>query len=1294
MNRGLTWKRWWVRAAVALTISAPVAQTQSLHPGPLRQGATDGKGSAARVSGEILTTTFNGQELSYEVIDGFAVHDGDMVLGEAKAIASVRPLGKSGRALGQFGIRRRNANNGGARLWPDGVVPYVIDSSIPSTQSEQIRRAVAEWSDRTVIRLTERTSQADYVRIVAGSGCIAQVGRAGGAQTIGLAPTCSYSAIVHEIGHAVGLGHEHQRRDRNDFIMLAVDLRTVTHNQSYTTTLGVIQGPYDYRSVMHYDPFIATDTGGIIRVFETIPPGMPIAGQRHKEEGAALSAGDIDAVSRLYGATPQATTIQTNPAGLEIVVDGVRVTTPVTFNWLSGSTHVLEAPLWQTHETNQQALGNESARPLEHRYVFGRWTRNRDRIHTFTADPDTTWIEASFIEQVRSSSSGNFDTEVLDGGSPSGYLDQFIDFNATPRALAFVSSPATDPAFQVIQLTNLGSGSETYSIASDQPWLSASPSETRLAVGESVEIEVRALRTGMAPEIHSGDLTITPASQQGTDLPSIPISFVVLPEPVSVPLGSSGESAEIVVSATEGLLSAGGRRLADGNRVNAANGDIYDLTTDANGVVVATFVPRTQSLTLSQGVDVLLTQDRAGDEGWRIGAERVTNGYRYVHGENEFVLELLKGRWRLARYLIRTVAGNSELADGIPAVDASLDSPYGVAVDADGNVYVSETEDHRVRKIDPLGIITTFAGSRSPGYSGDGRAAVQAELLGPSGMALDEAGNTYFAEYYSNVVRKVESSGKITTVAGTGRWRLGYNGDGGLATQAELYRPQGVAVDTASNVYIADSYNHRVRKVDASGTITTLAGTGTQGYSGDGGPATQAQLYRPQGVAVDGASNVYIADSYNNRVRKVDASGTITTLVGTGAWGSSGDGGPATEAQLRVPYGLALDAFGSVYVADVYSHRVRKVDASGTITTLAGTGTPGYSGDGGLATEAQFHGPQGVAVDAAANIYVIDNGNGRLRKIDSQGIVATLAGSGDSRYPRTGGPVQADSVSLTSPRGAALDSAGNFFFTDTGSLWKLTPEATILAVSPLGGRFSSGVASDAVGNVYVADTSNSRVQKVDTSGTITTLAVTGTPGFSGDGGPATDAQLRYPYGLAADAVGNVYVSDSYNNRVRKVDLSGTITTLAGTGQAGYSGDGGPATEAQVDFPSALAVDIAGNVYVAEGSRVRKVIASGTIATLADFNDLGGAPESIAVDESGNVYVGISDYGRGDRIGRIHADDGGVDIIAGSGEPGFRGEGVPSGDARLWVAGIAVDRSGKVWFTDDGNRRVRVLERLP
>jgi sugar lactone lactonase YvrE len=330
-------------------------------------------------------------------------------------------------------------------------------------------------------------------------------------------------------------------------------------------------------------------------------------------------------------------------------------------------------------------------------------------------------------------------------------------------------------------------------------------------------------------------------------------------------------------------------------------------------------------------------------------------------------------------------------------------------------------------------------------------------------------------------------SGTISTVAG------GSVGDGGPAVNAPVNTPSAAAVDSAGNLYIANTYNNRVRKVSTSGTITTVAGNGTPGFSGDGGPATNASLASPTGVAVDAAGNLYIADAGNDRVRKVSASGTITTVAGTGTPGFSGDGGPATGAGLVYPSGVAVDAAGNLYIADTYNNRVRKVSASGTITTVAGNGTPGFSGDGGPATNASLASPSGVAVDAAGNLYIADPDNSRVRKVSTSGTITTVAGNGTPGFSGDGGP--ATNASLFNP---------------------------------------SGVAVDAAGNLYIADTTNSRVRKVSTSGTITTVAGNGTPGFSGDGGPATNASLVYPSGVAVDAAGNLYIADSQNNRVRKV----------------------------------------------------------------------------------------------------------------------------------------------------------------
>ncbi len=277
---------------------------------------------------------------------------------------------------------------------------------------------------------------------------------------------------------------------------------------------------------------------------------------------------------------------------------------------------------------------------------------------------------------------------------------------------------------------------------------------------------------------------------------------------------------------------------------------------------------------------------------------------------------------------ITTVAGDGRrgyFGDGVPAAQAQLDTPWGVAVDGSGNLYIADRDNHRIRKVDAAGVITTVAGNGAEGYGGDGGPAAQARLYLPQGVAADGSGNLYIADRHNHRIRKVDAAGVITTVAGNGA--EGYGGDGGPAAQARLYLPHGVAVDGSGNLYIADSFNHRIRKVDAAGVITTVAGDGTRGYGGDGGLAAQARLDFPYGVAVDGSGNLYIADGDNNRIRKVDAAGVITTVAGDGTYGYGGDGGPAAQAQLSVPYGVAVDGVGNLYIADTFSHRIRKVES-------------------------------------------------------------------------------------------------------------------------------------------------------------------------------------------------------------------------------------------------------------------------------------------------------------------------------------------------------------------------------
>jgi len=322
--------------------------------------------------------------------------------------------------------------------------------------------------------------------------------------------------------------------------------------------------------------------------------------------------------------------------------------------------------------------------------------------------------------------------------------------------------------------------------------------------------------------------------------------------------------------------------------------------------------------------------------------------------------------------MITTIAGSAtatSLGDGGPATEARLSHPEQLAVDAKGNVYIADTRNARVRKVGPDGTIATIAGSGRLGPLGDGGPAGAAGLY-PSGVAVDGKGNVYITDNAHERVRKVAPDGTITTIAGTGR--VGpVKGDGGPAASATLWNPHSLAIDGHGNLFIAGTSNQRVRKVSRDGTITTIAGTGRQGFSGDGGPATSARLHDPYGVAVDGHGNVYIADRDNHRVRKVSPGGRITTIAGTGEGGYSGDGGPATAAQLHYPRGVAVDRHGNLYIADSQNFRVRMV-SGGTITTVAGTGTSGSSGNGGPPTSAELVYPTGVAVDGRGDLYISD----------------------------------------------------------------------------------------------------------------------------------------------------------------------------------------------------------------------------------------------------------------------------------------------------------------------------------
>ena len=646
--------------------------------------------------------------------------------------------------------------------------------------------------------------------------------------------------------------------------------------------------------------------------------------------------------------------------------------------------------------------------------------------------------------------------------------------------------------------------------------------------------------------------------------------------------------------------------------------------------------------------------------------------------------------------IINTVAGGDA---GALATSSALSNPQDIVVDTAGDIFIADFGHNVIREVDhSTHIISTYAGNGYPGTpgspNGDNGLATSAELNQPSAIALNSSGDLFIADTGDNEIREVnEATGIITTVAGNGTagstGDANFQGNSGIPTDAELNGPEGVAVDPQGEIFIADTGNNVVREI-MGGKIWLVAGTYTGGYNGEAGAFDTIELSGPADVAVDSTGNsVYIADTNNDLIRVVDRANnySLTTIAGTPQnAGFGGDGKAAASAILDLPGGLALDGSGDLYIADLGNNRIREVTpgadgllSDGIINTVAGTGQSSYNGDGGPATSANLYLPGGVAVDSSGDLYIADSVNNRIRMVNSSLIISTVAGDGDSDYGGDNGP--ATQAALDHPFGIAVDRSGD---------------------------------------IFIADSYNNRIREVNhANGQITTIAGDGAAAYSGDGGPAIDATLNFPVDLALNAAGtDLYIADTGNNVIRTLNLSNmVITTVAGNSQgtAGYSGDNGPAITAELNSPFGVALDSSGNLFIADTANnvIREVIESantaaalglgvGDIITVAGNGHAGYAgdgglptkaelnsPYGVVVDSSGNLFIA-------DTFNNVirEVNGGAITTYAGiQGLSGYYGDGGLATQAGLNVPnGVALDASGNLYIADAANDVIREVNR--
>jgi len=626
--------------------------------------------------------------------------------------------------------------------------------------------------------------------------------------------------------------------------------------------------------------------------------------------------------------------------------------------------------------------------------------------------------------------------------------------------------------------------------------------------------------------------------------------------------------------------------------------------------------------------------------------------------------------WRLQRLTpdgtLTTLAGNNQYfyGDGKFPLNAAFGPRLAVSIPSPGNLLITDISNVRIRFVTNDPIVTTIAGTGASAYSGDGGLAFNATFSTPTATATDSLGRTFVADTLSQAIRVILGS-TIVTYGGTGV--AGRSGDGGPATAATLNSPFGLAVDSANNLIFTDLSNSAIRLITPGSTISRIGGTYTQGFSGDGGPATSAKLSLPRGITVDSANNIYFCDTGNERVRRIDAvSQIITTVAGNGVSAFGGDGGPATSANLSSPTGVVADSAGNIYIADTNNQCIRYVNMiTGTINTVAGRPRiPGYSGDKSFATFALLNSPSHMAFDPSVGYYYFaDDGNSRIRYVNAATkIIFTAAGNGSPFTTGDGGP----------------------------------------AINAVFGSITS-VAIDPSQNIYVSDGLGNAIRRIDAvTSTITTVVGTGVGGFSGDGLLGTLAKISSPQTVLTDLSANLYFTDTNNHRVRRWNAQTSIvSTLAGTGTAGYNGDLISSVNAQLNFPKALARTTDGALYVGDTAnfRIRRLDPKGFISTYAGTGTQGiptagtsfantalGVTSALTTDVAKQLYMADLTT---NAIWLFSTNTNTIQALSAVSSAAYLGDAAPLSTAYFnQPLGLITDTCGNLVIADSGNYRLR------